>query len=174
VVLMIQMHFARPYINMLMARDCLPPQGHSYEYAISDTIRLRYGNHHRDVYRQDEQRNVMIFSNRYFITQDGGQTWREFLISMGEGCGFELQHGKLNDRFFWLWQGKEAVFTRDGGKTWALWRGENALSNHQDCMIQRITFSGAWVGYMDCHFTGSTNPVLRTNDGGFTWYQTGG
>jgi photosystem II stability/assembly factor-like uncharacterized protein len=109
---------------------------------------------------------------RLFATQDGGATWEELAVPLGEPVKFVdrdrgwIAGGPLGDQLF---------RTLDGGRTWS----EQILplparGNSDSLFIQLPEFTGDLNGTLPVTLTGpggSRQAIYTTSDGGLTWTQ---
>lgn len=106
--------------------------------------------------------NVVLFTN------DGGETWASVT---GPAVGISLTSVFMKSELVWFvgTAGGELYYTRDGGANWVI----KGFPNSGSGAVRDIAFSTGSVGYLAHDYTpagGVTGRVLRTIDGGFSWY----
>ena len=101
-------------------------------------------------------------------TQDGGQSWKDFMY-YGQEDAFnpKCQNVKLLDKEnFWVWMGSIVGITHDGGRTWILW--DSKCCNYSP--IVDIQFKNTQSGSMVLNSSDNETSTLITKDGGKTWH----
>lgn len=114
----------------------------------------------------DDQTLVAVGnSNAVVTTQNGGETWDAVT---GPAVGVNLNTVYMVDSLRWFvgTAGGALWYTENGGSTWVQKRfpGDNAGS------VTDIVFVTQSVGYMSHNTAAPAGRVLRTIDGGFSWY----
>lgn len=107
-------------------------------------------------------------SNAVIVTRDGGITWT---LVTGPAAGVALNAVWMRSADEWLigTAGGQLWYTRDGGVNWT----QKAFPNSGSGSVRAIVFSTPTVGYMAHDYTpagGVTGRILRTIDGGYSWY----
>lgn len=120
------------------------------------------------VHGSDELNLVAVgAANTVIYTQDGGDTWAAVT---GPSVGVALTSVFVKDANTWLvgTAGGKLFYTRNGGGDWT----EKAFPNSGSGTIRDIEFSTPAIGYMahDYAPSGARGRILRTIDGGFSWY----
>ena len=105
---------------------------------------------------------------RLFATQDGGRTWQERSLPLGEPVKF------LNRERGWVAGGPSGDLlyrTDDGGQTWQL-TSLPLPSSAQHVLVGLPAFENELAGILPITLAGSPNPglaIYETQDGGDTW-----
>ena len=105
---------------------------------------------------------------RLFATQDGGRTWQERSLPLGEPVKF------LNRERGWVAGGPSGDLlyrTDDGGQTWQL-TSLPLPSSAQHVLVGLPAFENELAGILPITLAGSPNPglaIYTTQDGGDTW-----
>jgi photosystem II stability/assembly factor-like uncharacterized protein len=104
----------------------------------------------------------------FMITQDGGQSWKDFMYYEQEDAfNPKCQNVKLLDKEnFWVWMGSTVGITHDGGRTWILWDSE--CCNYSP--IADIRFENTQSGSIVLNLVSYETSSLITNDGGRNWH----
>lgn len=104
-------------------------------------------------------------SNAVLFTQDGGATWASVT---GPIVGQDLNAVFVKSSNVWMVGAANGrlYYTRDGGANWT----EKAFPGSGSGSVHAISFSTPTVGYMAHSTTAPAGRVLRTVDGGFSWY----
>jgi photosystem II stability/assembly factor-like uncharacterized protein len=115
--------------------------------------------------------NVLAVGNSNVVeyTDNGGDSWR---LITGPLAGMTSLHCKMLDRGTWLIGGSSAggltavlFYTNDFGNTWtAIPLPINGAK------VTDIKFATKSVGYLSLTVTGAYPRILRTLDGGHSWY----
>ena len=104
-------------------------------------------------------------NNAVIVTRNGGASWAAVT---GPAVGIQLNTVVMRGKDEWfiganngrLW------YTRDGGVTWT----EKAFPGSGAGVVRHVTFPTPTVGYL-CHDTAAVaGRVLRSINGGFSWY----
>lgn len=103
-------------------------------------------------------------SNAVVRTTNGGETWESIT---GPAVGVNLNTIFMVDDRVWFigTAGGRLFYTVDGGTTWA----EKGFPGSGSGAVQSVMFATPTVGYM-AHSNGSNGRILRTVDGGYSWY----
>lgn len=105
--------------------------------------------------------------NTLIHTINGGSTWTAITMPVARAADGILA--------VWMHSEKEWIvgydtgylyYTRDGGDNWT----QKAFPGHEDGSITDISFATPTVGYMSHNPTTGSGRILRTIDGGFSWY----
>lgn len=114
----------------------------------------------------DDQSVVAVGnSNAVVVTENGGVTWE---AKTGPSVGVNLNAVFMVDSLRWFvgTASGRLYFTENGGDTWVQKRfpGDNAGQ------VRDIKFVTQTVGYMSHDTAAPSGRILRTIDGGFSWY----
>jgi hypothetical protein len=107
-------------------------------------------------------------SNAMLVTRNGGSTWTS-VTGPAVGVALNAVWMRSENEWFVGTAGGELWYTRDGGTNWTL----KSFPNSGSGSVRDIQFSTATVGYMAHDYTpagGVTGRILRTIDGGYSWY----
>jgi photosystem II stability/assembly factor-like uncharacterized protein len=101
------------------------------------------------------------------VTRDGGETWTA-ITGPVPAVAINTVWMKGTDEWFVGTAGGELWYTRDGGVTWTIknFPGSGAGAVHD------IKFSNDTVGWMSHATATPAGRILRTVDGGYSWYVT--
>ena len=119
-----------------------------------------------DVHAYDDQNVVAVGENgAVIVTSNGGDSWAEAAaIPAATGLYAVWMKSSLEwfvgDALGSLW------YTRDGGVSWT----EKAFPGSGAGVIRDIVFSTRTVGYMAHDTAAAAGRILRTIDGGYSWY----
>lgn len=104
-------------------------------------------------------------SNTVVRTVDGGQTWQSIT---GPSVGVNLNTVWLHSERTWFigTAGGRLYYTLDSGATWV----EKAFPGSGAGVVRHIRFFDGSVGYMAHSTVTPAGRILRTRDGGFSWY----
>lgn len=104
-------------------------------------------------------------SNAVLVTHNGGETWASVT---GPAVGVALTAAWMLSENEWLIGTEDGRLfgTRDGGTTWSA----IAFPGSGAGVIRDLSFSGSTVGYMSHDTATPRGRVLRTIDGGNSWY----
>ena len=107
-------------------------------------------------------------ANTVLVTSNGGSTWAAVT---GPAPAVALNAVWMRSATEWLvgTAGGELYYTLDSGTTWTL----KAFPNSGSGAVRAIFFSTPSIGYMAHDYTpagGLTGRILRTIDGGHSWY----
>lgn len=104
-------------------------------------------------------------SNAVVATANGGVTWASIT---GPAPGVNLNAIYMRDSLTWFVGGANGrlYYTTDGGTTWH----EKAFPGSGAGVIYDIRFVNRTVGYMAHATAAPAGRILRTIDGGFSWY----
>lgn len=119
-----------------------------------------------DIHGSDEFNLVAVgASNTVLFTNDGGQGWSAVT---GPTPGVALTTVWVKSALVWIvgTAGGELWYTQDGGANWSIkgFPGSGAGA------VRDISFATPTVGYMSHSTAAPAGRVLRTIDGGFSWY----
>jgi hypothetical protein len=118
------------------------------------------------VHAYDSQNVVAVGeANAMLVSRNGGDTWAAVT---GPAVGDDLNCVWMRgiDEWFVGTDAGELYYTRDGGLSWT----EKAFPGSGAGTIKDIKFSSPTVGWM-AHNTATPNGrILRTIDGGYSWY----
>lgn len=105
-------------------------------------------------------------SNVVVFTRNGGQTWT---LVTGPAVGVNLNTVWMKTSTEWIvgTNGGRMFYTRDSGVTWT----ESAFTASGTGVVRDISFANRTVGYMT-HDVLGVGYVLRTIDGGKSWYRS--
>jgi photosystem II stability/assembly factor-like uncharacterized protein len=113
--------------------------------------------------------NVLVAgaSNAMAVTRDGGEVWAA-IIGPVPAVAINAIWMKGKDEWFVGTAGGELWYTRDAGVTWTKknFPGSGAGAVHD------IKFSNDTVGWMSHATATPAGRILRTIDGGYSWYVT--
>lgn len=119
-----------------------------------------------DIHGIDELNLVAVGdSNAVLFTNDGGSTWAAVT---GPAVGVNLNAVFVKSASVWFVGAANGsmYYTRDSGANWT----EKAFPGSGSGQVRAISFSTPTVGYMAHSTTAPAGRVLRTVDGGFSWY----
>jgi photosystem II stability/assembly factor-like uncharacterized protein len=119
-----------------------------------------------DIHGADELNLVAVGdSNAVIFTQNGGQTWASVT---GPAVGVNLTAVWMRSRTEWIvgTAGGELYYTRDSGSSWTI----KGFPGSGTGVVRDIAFSSDAVGYMSHDTVAPLGRILRTIDGGFSWY----
>lgn len=104
-------------------------------------------------------------SNAVLLTQNGGTVWA---LITGPAVGVALNAVWMLSKTEWLvgTAGGALYYTRDSGDTWTL----KAFPGSGSGVVYDIVFSTPTVGYLAHTTAAGVGRILRTIDGGNTWY----
>lgn len=104
-------------------------------------------------------------SNAVVFTTNGGITWTGVT---GPAIGVALNAVWMKSQLEWLvgTAGGRLFFTRDAGVNW----DEIAFNGNGTGSVTDLTFATPTVGYMAHTTTAPAGRILRTVDGGYSWY----
>lgn len=117
------------------------------------------------IHGSDEDNIVAVgVSNTVLYSGDGGETWT---LITGPNPGVDLNTVVVRSENEWIVGANDGTlwYTRDSGATW----NSKGFPGSGSGVIRDIKFATPAVGYM-AHSTGTAGRVLRTVDGGFSWY----
>lgn len=118
------------------------------------------------IHGSDEDNLVAVgASNTVLFSNDGGVTWASVT---GPAVGVALNAVWVKSELVWLvgTAGGELWYTKDGGATWTL----KGFPGSGSGVIRDIQFATPSVGYMAHQTSVPVGRLLRTLDGGFSWY----
>ena len=99
------------------------------------------------------------------LTRNGGTTWAP-ITGPNPGVNLNAVWMRGKDEWFIGDAGGQLWYTIDGGNTWT----EKTFTGSGAGVIRDIKFINGTVGYM-AHDTGTpAGRILRTVDGGYSWY----
>jgi photosystem II stability/assembly factor-like uncharacterized protein len=104
-------------------------------------------------------------SNTILFTNNGGDTWSSIT---GPAIGEDITSVAVKSPTVWI-VGTSAgnlFYTGDGGATWTA----KLFPGSGSGVVQDIQFSNGTVGYLSHTTSGGVGRILRTIDGGFSWY----
>lgn len=104
-------------------------------------------------------------SNAVIYTRNGGLTWASVT---GPAAGVNLNTVWVRSQLEWFvgTAGGRLYYTRDGGSSWT----EKSFPGSGAGSVRDIVFSTRTVGYMAHNTTAPAGRILRTIDGGGSWY----
>ena len=104
-------------------------------------------------------------SNAVIVTSNGGETWAAVT---GPAVGVNLNAVWMRSETEWMVgsAGGRLYYTQDSGDTWT----EKAFPGNGAGQVRDIQFSSWSVGYMAHDTATPAGRILRTLDGGFSWY----
>lgn len=118
------------------------------------------------IHGSDELNLVAVgASNTVLFSHDGGQVWS---LIVGPAVGVDLSAVWVKSDNVWIIGTADGrlFYTRDGGGTWVA----KAFPGGGSGKVQDISFSTPSVGYMSHTTTAPRGRILRTIDGGHSWY----
>lgn len=119
-----------------------------------------------DVHAIDDQNIVAVGANNaVIVTTNGGDSWASVT---GPNVGVALNAIWMRTSLEWLVgdAGGQLWYTRDGGVSWT----EKTFPGSGTGVIRDIVFSTPTVGYMAHSTAAPAGRILRTIDGGYSWY----
>ena len=104
-------------------------------------------------------------SNAVVVTRDGGETWA---AETGPAVGVNLNTCWMHSKDVWFvgTAGGKLFYTLDAGTTWT----EKAFPGSGAGQVRDIKFTTPSVGYMAHDTATPRGRILRTVDGGYSWY----
>lgn len=114
----------------------------------------------------DENNLVVVGNNNTVLfTTDGGETWAAVT---GPNVGVNLTCVAMKSALEWLIGAADGTlwYTRNGGGTWA----QKGFPGSGAGVVRDIQFATGSVGYMAHDTATPLGRILRTLDGGFSWY----
>lgn len=119
-----------------------------------------------DIHGSDELNLVAVGnSNAVLFTQDGGVTWAA-VTGPVPGVALNAVFVKSANVWFVGAANGNLYYTRDAGANWVA----KAFPGSGSGSVRDISFSTPTVGYMAHSTSAPAGRVLRTVDGGFSWY----
>lgn len=119
-----------------------------------------------DIHGYDEDNLVAVGENNAVIRTIDGQTWVG--VDGPAGAGIDLLAVWMKSALEWLVgdiQG-QLWYTRDAGENWV----EKVFPGSGTGAVRDIFFATPTVGYMAHNTDAPAGRILRTVDGGFSWY----
>lgn len=106
-------------------------------------------------------------SNAVVVTENGGDTWRSVT---GPAVGVNLNAVFMVTALRWFvgTNGGKLFYTEDAGTTWV----EKAFPGSGAGIVYDVTFANRLVGYMAHATAAPLGRILRTINGGASWYVT--
>jgi photosystem II stability/assembly factor-like uncharacterized protein len=102
-------------------------------------------------------------SNAIVVTSNGGISWS---LVVGPAVGIALTAVSMRSPFKWLVSTATALYrTEDAGASWTVVTLPITPTN-----ISELSFANNTVGYMAATIAGPAGKILRTIDGGHSWY----
>lgn len=114
-----------------------------------------------------DESNILVggASNALLRTQNGGATWSAVTAPAGQAAVTINSVFMLSATEWYIgYNDGKVYYTADGGTNWTQKSVPGSLT-----VIDKIVFSTRSVGYLIGH-TATVGKVLRTINGGFTWY----
>lgn len=104
-------------------------------------------------------------NNAVVVTTNGGETWTSIT---GPNVGVVLNTIWMRSELEWLIgdAGGQLWYTRDGGVSWT----EKAFPGSGAGVVRDLVFATPTVGYLAHDTAVPLGRILRTIDGGFSWY----
>lgn len=118
------------------------------------------------IHGSDENNLVAVgASNTVLVTDNGGATWSSVT---GPAVGVALNTVWMKDENIWFvgTAGGRLYYTVDGGANWT----EKSFPGSGAGQVRNISFATPTVGYMAHDTAAPVGRILRTIDGGFSWY----
>lgn len=119
-----------------------------------------------DIHGFDEENLVAVGANNAVIlTRNGGTTWTSIT---GPNVGVVLNTVYMRGEDEWMIgdAGGQLWYTRDAGVTWT----EKTFPGSGAGSVRHITFATPTVGYLSHDIASPAGRVLRSVDGGNSWY----
>jgi hypothetical protein len=123
-----------------------------------------------DIFVANSQNAITVGnSNTILVTENGGATWRS-VSGPAANAGVNINTAWMRTKYSWVigTAGGELFYTVDAGENWY----EKAFSGSGNGEIRDVAFSvtpNSPFGYM-AHDYGGAGRILRTFDGGNSWY----
>lgn len=114
----------------------------------------------------DEDNLVAVGNNNaMLLTTDGGVSWG---LVVGPNVGVDLTAIHMKSATEWIVGAADGTlwYTRNSGGTWT----QKAFPGSGSGSVSDIQFSTPSIGYMAHNTTTPRGRILRTIDGGFSWY----
>lgn len=104
-------------------------------------------------------------SNTVLVTTDGGASWAAVT---GPAGGVTFNTVWMKSKNVWVIGGADGnlYYTRDAGDNWST----KAFPGSGSGSVTRISFATPTVGYMTHNTSAPVGRILRTINGGFSWY----
>lgn len=104
-------------------------------------------------------------SNAVVVTANGGDAWA---LVVGPAVGVALTSVSMMDKLTWLVGTADGklYYTTNGGSTWTL----KGFPGSGAGVVRALSFANRNVGYMAHDTAALVGRVLRTNNGGYSWY----
>ena len=118
------------------------------------------------IHGSDDQNLVAVgASNAVLRTENGGETWS---VITGPAVGVDLNAVWVRsaDEWFIGANNGRLWYTRDGGETWT----EKSFPGSGTGVVRDISFATPTVGYLAHDTVAPAGRILRTIDGGSSWY----
>lgn len=118
------------------------------------------------IHGADEENIVAVGANNTVLfSNDGGVTWAAVT---GPNVGVDLTAVWAKSDIIWLVGAADGTlwYTADGGANWS----SKGFSGSGSGVVHDIQFSTPTVGYMSHATATPAGRILRTIDGGFSWY----
>lgn len=118
------------------------------------------------IHGSDEFNLVAVGNNNTVLfTNDGGGTWASVT---GPAVGIDLTAVWVKGQYVWIVGTADGrlFYTADGGASWS----SKAFPGSGAGSVRDISFSTNTVGYMAHDTAAPAGRILRTIDGGFSWY----
>lgn len=118
------------------------------------------------IHGSDEENLVAVGNtNTVLFTNDGGAAWASVT---GPRPGVNLNAVWVKSELVWLVGAADGTlwYTADGGGTWS----QKGFPGSGSGVVRDIQFATAAVGYMSHDTVAVRGRILRTLDGGFSWY----
>lgn len=119
------------------------------------------------IHGYDENSLIAVgVANALVLTRDGGQNWALIVPPDTVGVILNTCWMRTEDEWFIGDANGQLWYTRDGGDNWE----EKTFPGSGTGMVRDIVFATPTVGYMAHSIVGPAGRILRTIDGGNSWY----
>lgn len=119
-----------------------------------------------DIHGADEKNIVAVgAANTVLVTEDGGENWSS-VTGPAPAVALNAVYMKSATEWFIGTADGNLYYTRDGGANWT----QKSFPGSGSGAVRDIQFSTPTVGYMAHDLTTPRGRILRTVDGGHSWY----
>ncbi len=106
----------------------------------------------------------------YLSTQDGRDTWKQFMVAKTDDYEPQCENVKsLDGEFVWTWTPWSVGVSHDGGLSWQVWQWQCKQTGCNYGAVQSVEFQDRQNGRMSVYPWKGNTSELVTEDGGQTW-----